>query len=437
MDSFQEKYNALIIKYNALLTENEELKSILSQHGIVYSSIKRADESAAFSSITYPPIKLSLDEKIALFRNFFKGRDDVFARRWFNKTTEKGGYQPVCINEWRRGICDKKKHKCAECPNRNFAPLTNQDIYRHLEGKDENGCDVIGLYVVTSDNKCSFLCADFDDKNCTHGYKNDVLAFISICREWRIPFSIERSRSGNGAHVWTFFNEPIPACKARVSELKQYGNEVIGVVGDVLDVASLGKLAGQVLSQWGKIDILLNIAGGNMPGATLEPEQHFYDMDIACWEKVTGLNMNGTVYPSMVFGKVMAEQKKGCIVNVSSMAAYSAITRVPGYSAAKSAVANFTQWLASEMALKYGDSIRVNAIAPGFFIGDQNRRVLINPDGSLTERSRKVLAKTPMGRFGDITELNGAVQFLCSDAASFITGALLPVDGGFSAYSGV
>lgn len=223
----------------------------------------------------------------------------------------------------------------------------------------------------------------------------------------------------------------------RVSELKQYGNEVIGVVGDVLDVASLGKLAGQVLSQWGKIDILLNIAGGNMPGATLEPEQHFYDMDIACWEKVTGLNMNGTVYPSMVFGKVMAEQKKGCIVNVSSMAAYSAITRVPGYSAAKSAVANFTQWLASEMALKYGDSIRVNAIAPGFFIGDQNRRVLINPDGSLTERSRKVLAKTPMGRFGDITELNGAVQFLCSDAASFITGALPPVDGGFSAYSGV
>lgn len=215
MDSFQEKYNALVIKYDALLAENEELKSILLQHGIVYSSIKRADASAAFSSITYPPIKLSLDEKIALFRNFFKGRDDVFARRWFNKTTEKGGYQPVCINEWRRGICDKKKHKCAECPNRNFAPLTNQDIYRHLEGKDENGCDVIGLYVVTSDNKCSFLCTDFDDKNCTHGYKNDVLAFISICREWRIPFGIERSRSGKGAHVWTFFDQPIPAYKAR------------------------------------------------------------------------------------------------------------------------------------------------------------------------------------------------------------------------------
>lgn len=213
--------------------------------------------------------------------------------------------------------------------------------------------------------------------------------------------------------------------------------EEIGIIGDVLDIASLEKVAEEIVTQWGQIDILLNIAGGNMPGATLEPDQNFYDMDISCWEKVTSLNMNGTVYPSMIFGKVMAEQKKGCIINVSSMAAYSAITRVPGYSAAKTAVANFTQWLASEMALKYGDGIRVNAIAPGFFIGDQNRRVLINPDGSLTNRSKKVLAKTPMNRFGDIKELNGAVQFLCSEAASFVTGAMLPIDGGFSAFSGV
>jgi NAD(P)-dependent dehydrogenase (short-subunit alcohol dehydrogenase family) len=224
---------------------------------------------------------------------------------------------------------------------------------------------------------------------------------------------------------------------ARVAELRALGGEAVGVVGNVLDVESLEKAAQEIVARWGSIDILLNIAGGNLPGATLAPDQDFFDMKISDWEKVTNLNLNGTVYPSMVFGKIMARQRKGCIVNVSSMAAYSAITRVPGYSAAKTAISNFTQWLATEMALKYGDGIRVNAIAPGFFIGDQNRAVLINPDGSLTERSQKVLAKTPMKRFGDITELNGAVQFLCSEAAGFVTGVVLPIDGGFSAFSGV
>jgi NAD(P)-dependent dehydrogenase (short-subunit alcohol dehydrogenase family) len=139
----------------------------------------------------------------------------------------------------------------------------------------------------------------------------------------------------------------------------------------------------------------------------------------------------------MVFGEVMARKGKGSIINISSMATYSAMTRVPGYSVAKSGMNIFTQWLATELAQKFGEGIRVNAIAPGFFIGDQNRAVLINPDGSYTERSYKVLAKTPMGRFGDISELNGLVQFLCSDAASFITGTIIPVDGGFSAFSGV
>ena len=152
-------------------------------------------------------------------------------------------------------------------------------------------------------------------------------------------------------------------------------------------------------------------------------------------ETIIKINALGTHYVDQAFKEVMNEGS--VILNVSSMAAYSAITRVPGYSAAKTAVSNFTQWLAMDLALKYGDGIRVNAIAPGFFIGDQNRAVLINPDGSLTDRSKKVLAKTPMKRFGDITELNGTVQFLCSDAASFITGAIIPVDGGFSAFSGV
>ena len=218
------------------------------------------------------------------------------------------------------------------------------------------------------------------------------------------------------------------AGNALVQGIKAEGGDAMFLYTDVMNKEVLEGNKAEIMKAYGRIDVLLNAAGGNMPGATLAPDQHFYDMDISCWEKVTNLNMNGTVYPSLVFSKVMAKQGKGCIVNVSSMAAYSAITRVPGYSAAKTAVANFTQWLASELALKYGDGIRVNAIAPGFFIGDQNRAVLINPDGSLTDRSKKVLAKTPM---------NGAVQFLCSDAASFVTGALLPIDGGFSAFSGV
>ena len=202
-----------------------------------------------------------------------------------------------------------------------------------------------------------------------------------------------------------------------VSELTKDGGIAYGKIGNVLDIKSLQKASSEIIDELGSIDILINVAGGNVPGATLEADQEFFDMDISKWELVTNLNMNGTVYPSYVFGKAMAKQEKGSIINISSMAALQAITRVPGYSAAKAAVSNFTQWMAMEMAMKYGDGVRVNAIAPGFFIGDQNRAVLLNPDGSLTERSEKVLANTPMRRFGDISELNGAVQFLCSDAA--------------------
>jgi len=224
---------------------------------------------------------------------------------------------------------------------------------------------------------------------------------------------------------------------ARLVDLRKISSDVIGFVGDVLDVNNLQEVAVKIIDKWGKIDILLNIAGGITSGDTISADQDFFDMPVTEWEKVTNLNLNGTVYPSMVFGKIMAYQKSGSIINISSMGTYSAITRVPGYSAAKSAVSNFTQWLATEMALRYSEDIRVNAIAPGFFIGDQDCSVLINPDGSLTEKSKKVLAKTPMKRFGDMDELNGAIQFLCSPAASFITGIVLPVDGGFSAFSGV
>ena len=222
-----------------------------------------------------------------------------------------------------------------------------------------------------------------------------------------------------------------------VSKIIQSGGEAVAVVCDVLNISDLEKSANQIKEKWGRIDILINCAGGNIPGANITPDQTIFDMNIPDWEKVIHLNQNGTVYPCLVFGKVMAEQGKGAIINISSMATYSAITRVPGYSVAKSGINIFTQWLAMEMAQKFGEGVRVNAIAPGFFIGNQNRAVLINEDGSLTERSQKVIAKTPMGRFGDISELNGAVQFLCSDAASFITGVILPVDGGFSSFSGV
>jgi NAD(P)-dependent dehydrogenase (short-subunit alcohol dehydrogenase family) len=209
------------------------------------------------------------------------------------------------------------------------------------------------------------------------------------------------------------------------------------VMSDVVDMQELICARSEILKRWGTIDILINCAGGNMPGANINPDQTFFDMNTEEWEKVLELNQNGTVYPCMVFGEVMARKGKGSIINISSMATYSAMTRVPGYSVAKSGMNIFTQWLATELAQKFSEGIRVNAIAPGFFIGDQNRAVLINPDGSYTERSYKVLAKTPMGRFGDISELNGLVQFLCSDAASFITGTIIPVDGGFSAFSGV
>lgn len=193
----------LLERIKELETENVELKRRLGE-----DVTPIAQEPTAMHT-------LSLQEKVDLFRSLFKGREDVFARRWYSKASGKGGYQPVCLNEWNRQLCDKRKFKCAECPNRLFAPLTDNEIYRHLEGKDADGRDVIGLYVLNEDNTCNLLCTDFDDKNCEHGYQEDVVAFVDVCKSWGIPCSIERSRSGNGAHVWIFFETPVMAVKAR------------------------------------------------------------------------------------------------------------------------------------------------------------------------------------------------------------------------------
>ena len=204
----QAKYEEALSRVKELEGENERLKMVLQEHGIT------VDEDLEVPlSLPVPKRVLSVEERVELFQSLFKGREDVFARRWQGK--EKAGYQPACENEWNRELCDKKKYRCTECPNHQFLQLTYDDIYKHLEGKDTNCRDVIGLYVLNEDNTCNLLCADFDDKNCEHGYQDDVKAFVDVCKSWGVPCSIERSRSGNGAHVWIFFETPVLAVKAR------------------------------------------------------------------------------------------------------------------------------------------------------------------------------------------------------------------------------
>ena len=202
-------YQELLVAYDKLLMENEFLRKEIDKLHVLLNNKNSSTDLPTMRRI------LSLGEKVEVFRNLFRGREDVFARRWYSRTSGKAGYQPVCRNEWDRLLCDKKKYKCTECPNRLFKPLEYEDIYRHLERKSPDGHDVIGAYAILADSTCNFLCVDFDDKSCEHGYKKDVLAYVGVCNDWDIPYAIERSRSGSGAHVWIFFEQSLPASKAR------------------------------------------------------------------------------------------------------------------------------------------------------------------------------------------------------------------------------
>lgn len=222
-----------------------------------------------------------------------------------------------------------------------------------------------------------------------------------------------------------------------VAETVKAGGDAIGLVADVHDRAQLVAVRDDLVTRFGRIDILINAAGGNVPGATLPPGSAAFDLPIEALRDVVDLNLFGTILPCQVFGQQMAEAGGGAIINMSSMTASRAISRVVGYSAAKAAVESFTRWLAVELARSYGEGLRVNAIAPGFFIGDQNRALLLDEHGEPTERGAQIIAHTPAGRFGLAKELAGTAVWLCSPAARFVTGAVIPVDGGFSVWSGI
>lgn len=221
-------------------------------------------------------------------------------------------------------------------------------------------------------------------------------------------------------------------------EIRSKGGIAYGYGCNVLDKANMEAVAVEVMAQYGHVDILINGAGGNKPQATTGQDQQFFDLPADAIRWVFDLNMLGTILPTQVFAKIMAEQKQGVILNISSMNAFRPLTRIPAYSAAKAGVSNFTQWLAVHMAQEYSAAIRVNAIAPGFFLTEQNRFLLTDKEtGDLTARGQTIIQHTPMGRFGTPEDLVGTVLWLVSPASAFVTGIVVPIDGGFSAFSGV
>jgi NAD(P)-dependent dehydrogenase (short-subunit alcohol dehydrogenase family) len=230
----------------------------------------------------------------------------------------------------------------------------------------------------------------------------------------------------------------LKGAQAAVEALATSKGKHLAVGGDVLERASMEQSLQEVLKSYARVDMLINGAGGNNPRATTSADLAFFDIPADALRFVSELNLLGTIIPSQVLGKQMVAQKEGVILNISSMNAFRPLTRIPAYSAAKAAVSNFTLWLAVHMAQEYSTNIRVNAIAPGFFLTEQNRFLLTNKEtGELTPRGKSILAHTPMNRFGDPGDLIGAVLYLLSPLSSFVTGVVLPIDGGFSAFSGV
>ena len=230
-------------------------------------------------------------------------------------------------------------------------------------------------------------------------------------------------------------SQSIEKAEKTVQHIKASGGEGFAIQANVLNKEELEKAKDFIVEKYDRLDILINAAGGNMPGATVQPDQAVYDMKSDDLQKVVDLNIIGTMLPTQVFSELFAKQKSGNIINISSASAQRPLTRVVGYSASKAAIDNFTQWMAVELAQKYGEGIRVNAISPGFFIGEQNRALLLTPEGNLTPRGEKIIDHTPMGRFGTPEDIDGALLFLCSDMSKFVTGTILKVDGGFAATS--